>query len=80
MLHRYGQELCCLDATYKTTKYALQMFFIVVKTNVDYQVSFFLNLNTLKFQVTHIKCLIEFINGYNVNGHIEFYLTLSSGV
>jgi hypothetical protein len=39
MLQKYGNELCCLDATHKTTKYALFMFFIVVKTNVDYQVS-----------------------------------------
>ena len=27
-----------LDATYKTTKYAVPLFFVVVKTNVDYQV------------------------------------------
>ena len=30
-------ELSFLDATYKTTRYALPIFFIVVKTNVDYQ-------------------------------------------
>jgi len=27
-----------LDATYKTTQYAVPLFFLVVKTNVDYQV------------------------------------------
>ena len=27
-----------LDATYRTTRYALPLFFIVVETNVDYQV------------------------------------------
>ena len=27
-----------LDATYKTTKYSLPLFFVVVKTNVDYQI------------------------------------------
>ena len=27
-----------LDATYKTTRYSLPLFFVVVKTNVDYQI------------------------------------------
>ena len=36
LLSRYGQELAFLDATYKTTKYSLPLFFIAVKTNVDY--------------------------------------------
>lgn len=39
LLERYGGELCLLDATHKTTKYALYMFFVVVKSNVDYQVN-----------------------------------------
>ena len=30
--------MCPLDATYKTTRYALPLLFLVVKTNVDYQV------------------------------------------
>ena len=34
---RYGNELSLLDATYRTTRYALPLFFVVVKTNVDYQ-------------------------------------------
>ena len=38
LLQRYGNELFLLDATYKTTRYSLPLFFIVVKTNVDYQV------------------------------------------
>ena len=38
LLKRYGNEICLLDATYKTTKYALPLFFVVVKTNVDYQI------------------------------------------
>ena len=35
---KYGNELSFLDATYKPTRYALPLFFLVVKTNVDYQV------------------------------------------
>ena len=34
----YGNELSFLGATYKTTRYALLLFFLVVKTNVDYQI------------------------------------------
>ena len=35
---RYGRNLILLDATYKTTKYALPLYFMVVQTNVNYQV------------------------------------------
>ena len=38
LLKKYGNEMCLLDATYKTTRYALPLFFLVVKTNVDYRV------------------------------------------
>ena len=34
----YGNELVLLDATYRTTRYALPLFFSVVKTNINYQV------------------------------------------
>nr|XP_047141535.1 uncharacterized protein LOC105847166 isoform X2 [Hydra vulgaris] len=37
LLKMYGNEITLLDATYKTTKYSLPLFFLVVKTNVDYQ-------------------------------------------
>lgn len=36
MLAKYGNEICLLDATYKTSRYALPLFFLCVKTNVDY--------------------------------------------
>ena len=38
LLKRYGNHICLLDATYRTTKYSIPLFFVVVKTNVDYQV------------------------------------------
>ena len=38
VFHRYGNELVLLDAKYKTTKYTLSLFFLVVKTNVSFQV------------------------------------------
>ena len=38
LLEKYGNHICLLDATYKTTRYAIPLFFLVVKTNSDYQV------------------------------------------
>ena len=38
LLERYGNDVCLLDATYKTTKYALPLFFVAVKTNFGYQI------------------------------------------
>ena len=38
LLSKYG-SICLLDATYKTTKYAVPLFFLCVKTNVDYCVA-----------------------------------------
>ena len=38
LLKRHGNDVCLLDATYKTTKYALPLFFVAVKTNVHYQI------------------------------------------
>jgi hypothetical protein len=36
LLARYGGDLCLLDATYRTSKYALPLFFLCVRTNVKY--------------------------------------------
>ena len=38
LIKRYGNEMVLVDAAYKTTRYALLLFFMVVKTNVDYQI------------------------------------------
>ena len=37
LLHLFGR-LCLLDATCKTTKFAIPLFFLVVKTNIGYQI------------------------------------------
>ena len=49
MYRRSGSTLIMLDATYRTTKYALPLFFMVVKTNVNYQVR-----HRLVYDGTHI--------------------------
>lgn len=36
LLLRYGQQMCLLDATYKTCRYSVPLFFICVRTNVQY--------------------------------------------
>ena len=38
LMRKYGNEICLLDATYRTTKYDLPLFFVVVKSNTVYQV------------------------------------------
>ena len=38
MYRRYAKQLVLLDATYKTTKYSLPLYFLVVQTDVNYQV------------------------------------------
>ena len=38
LMQRYANNITLLDATYKTTKYDLSLFFLCVKTNVGYSV------------------------------------------
>nr|XP_047145543.1 uncharacterized protein LOC105850732 [Hydra vulgaris] len=38
LLYKYGNHICLLDATYKSTRYSIPLFFVVVKTNSNYQV------------------------------------------
>jgi len=38
LLARYRNSIVLMDATYKTTKYELPLFFITVKANVGYSI------------------------------------------
>ena len=38
LLSQYGNTLTLIDATYKTTKYTIPLFFVCLKTNVSYSV------------------------------------------
>ena len=38
LLERYLKDLVLMDATYKTTKYAIPLFFVCVHTNIGYKV------------------------------------------
>lgn len=39
MLAKYGCDMTMIDATYRTTKYDIPLFFLVVPTNVGYIVA-----------------------------------------
>ena len=39
LYEQYGNDMVLLDATYRTCKYALPLFFLCVRTNVNYQVN-----------------------------------------
>ena len=39
LLSKYGNTISLMDATYKTTKYEIALFFVTVKTNVGYKCS-----------------------------------------
>ena len=56
LLQRYGNTISLIYATYKTTKYELALFFVVVKTNVGYSVvaEFAVQSETAE----HITCLL----------------------
>ena len=38
LLQKYGNSICLLDAACKVTKYVVPLFFVAVKTNLNYQV------------------------------------------
>lgn len=38
LLGKYGNDICLVYAICKTTRYSLPLFFLAVKTNVNYQV------------------------------------------
>ena len=72
LLLRYGNELTLLDATYKTTKYALPLYFLVVKTNIDYQVvgSFVIQSETSDA----IREALGVLKSWCVNWSPEFFM------
>lgn len=73
LLLKYGQEMCLLDATHKTTRYSLPLFFMVVKTNVNYQVagSFIVSMETEKC----IEDALSVIKKWNPTWTPKFFMT-----
>nr|XP_047123498.1 calcium-responsive transcription factor-like isoform X2 [Hydra vulgaris] len=60
LLLRYGNEILLLDATYRTTRYSLPLFFLAIKTNVDNQVvATFVIENETKKAITEALNIIK---------------------
>ncbi|KAF0740488.1 zinc finger BED domain-containing protein 1-like [Aphis craccivora] len=72
LLNRYG-NVCFLDATYKTTKYALPLFLLVVKTNVNYSVvaSFFVQYEDSK----SVEDGLTIIKSWNTMWSPQYFVT-----
>ena len=73
LLKRYGNYACFLDATYKTTKYALPLFFLAVKTNVDYQIAGSFVIQDERKD--SIKETLEIIQSWNSTWHPTIFMT-----
>ena len=73
LLNKYGNDMFLIDATYKTTKYALPLFQIAVKTNVNYQVvATFITENERK---SSIKEALSIIQKWNPNWSPRIVMT-----
>lgn len=73
LLGRYGNNICLLDATYRTTRYSLPLFFLAVKTNVDYQVvgSFIIQHETTEA----IAEALQKLKDWNPSWKPQFFMT-----
>lgn len=67
LLKRYGSDICLLDATYKTMKYALPCFLLCVKTNVHYHpVAVFITLDEISSSISEALQIVKDWNpGFN---------------
>ena len=63
LLQKYGNTIALIDATYRTTKYEIPLFFISVKTNVGYTiVADFIVQNETIQQITEALQIISLWN------------------
>ncbi|XP_071952734.1 uncharacterized protein [Antedon mediterranea] len=77
LLNRYGTNLCFLDATYKTTRYALPLFFLAVKTNVGYSVvgEFVVQMETKAAILEGLSTIKQFMQQANLSWNPTNFLT-----
>ena len=69
-IKKYGREIIFLDATYRTTKYALPLFIMAVQTNVGYfPVAEFIIYSETK---ERIKEALKIIRDWSVNWQIPY--------
>lgn len=72
LLQRYG-DMVLLDATYKTSKYSLPLFFLVVRTNVGYKpvVEFICETETTR----SITEALELLKRWNPEWRPRYFMT-----
>ena len=73
LLKRYGNTITLMDATYKTTKYELALFFVAVKTNVGYTaVADFV----VQYETTEqIAAALKIISSWNPEWKPPYFMT-----
>ena len=73
LLIKYGNTISLIDATYKTTKYELALFFICVKTNVGYSVvaEFVVQSETAE----SITEALEILKQWNPQWNPQYFMT-----
>ena len=73
LMIRYGNEITLLDATYKTMRYDLPLFFLVVKTNVNYVVvgSFIIQKET----TAAIEEALKVFHDWNASWKPQYFMT-----
>ena len=73
LLLKYGNDICLMDATYKTTRYALPLFFLCVRTNVCYQVvgTFVVQYSTMDA----ISEALQIFQNWNPTWHPRYFMT-----
>ena len=73
LMSRYGNEIMLLDATYKTMRYELPLFFLVVKTNVNYTVvGAFITLNET---TAAIEEALKIFRAWNPKWKPQYFMT-----
>ena len=73
LLERYGNNISLIDATYKTTRYDLALFFVCVRTNVGYGVvgEFITQAETAE----HISEALQQLRNWNPTWNPQFFMT-----
>ena len=73
LLERYGNTMCLLDTTYKTTRYDLSLLFICIRTNVAYIVV--AEFITQQEDAEHISEALQQLQCWNPSWKPEFFMT-----
>ena len=73
ILERYGNTICLIDATYKTTQYDLPLFFICVRTNVSYIVV--AEFIVQSEESDQIKKALQILKSWNPTWNPRFFMS-----